>query len=125
QDPSDYSAVFNLGLCLRRQGKLEDSAGLFRHASTLKPEALEPLLLGAGALRQAEKYGPAREIILKALELEPESLAGLLQASALSHLLEEPSVAMAYLEQAKAIDAERVKARVERDEAFEWALDSL
>ena len=125
QDPSDYSAVFNLGLCLRRQGKFEDAAGLFTLAAKLKPEAMEPLLLGAGTLRQAEEYGPAREMVLRALELEPEALGALLQAAALSHLMGEAEPAAAHLDAAIAIDPERVKARVERDEALEWARERL
>jgi arylsulfatase A-like enzyme/Tfp pilus assembly protein PilF len=125
QDSTDYSAVFNLALCLRRQGKLEDAAGLFRLASELQPEAVEPLLLGAGTLRQAEEYGSARELVVKVIEMEPESLPGLLQASALSHLMGETETAVSYLEQAVALDPERVKARAERDEALEWALERL
>ena len=125
EDSTDYSAVFNLGLCMRRQGKFEDAAGLFTLAARLKPEALEPLLLGAGTLRQAEEYGPARELVSRVLELEPESLAGLLQASALSHLMGEAEPAAAHMDAAIAIDPERVKARVERDEALEWALERL
>ena len=125
ENSTDYSAVFNLGLCMRRQGELEDAAGLFTLAARLKPEALEPLLLGAGTLRQAEEYGPAREMVLRVLELEPESLPALLQASALSHLMGEAEPAAAHLDAAIAIDPERVKARVGRDEALDWALERL
>ena len=125
EDSTDYSAVFNLGLCMKRQGKLGDAAGLFTLAARLKPEALEPLLLGAGTLRQAEEFGPAREMVLKVVELQPESLAGLLQAAALSHLIGEAETAASYLDAAIAIDPERVKARVKRDEALDWALERL
>jgi hypothetical protein len=37
----------------------------------------------------------------------------------------ETETAVSYLEQAVALDPERVKARAERDEALEWALERL
>ncbi|MDP6989309.1 MAG: sulfatase-like hydrolase/transferase, partial [Planctomycetota bacterium] len=121
--PADYSGVFNLALCLRRQSRFEESARMFGEALELRPESTEAQLLQVGALRQNGDHGEALELVEVFLEQESESIPGLLQACALSHVLGKGTPAREYFDRALAIDPERVHKRAERDEYLSWALE--
>jgi tetratricopeptide (TPR) repeat protein len=70
-DPSDATAAFNLGNCLRALG--DGKAAAIAYATALKrdPEFVEAWFNQAGLLRDSGRVGAARQHLNRAIELDP------------------------------------------------------
>ena len=77
-DPTSADAHTSLGFALKEQGKLEAAQSALHKASSLKPDAFDPLYLLGQTCNDLRQFETAAEYFEKALALQPafESLYG-------------------------------------------------
>ena len=113
EHPIDFVPFLNLGLCLARQGKVEEALGLFRRAVEIEPNSYEPhVSLGLG-LAVTNRLDESMQQFRRALEIDPLGVNAHCGVAYVLRRQGDVAGARVEFERAIEIDPRKVPARID------------
>ncbi|KFC62906.1 TPR repeat-containing protein [Devosia sp. LC5] len=104
-DPSDATAAFNLGNCLRALNQPDEAALAYATALKRDPGFVEAWFNYGGLLRDAGKLKPARQHLARAVELDPSYADAVYNLAAIAYDTDDLAAARHYWRRYLELDA--------------------